>query len=156
MDYNQRQTLRTESGFPEIQFESVHVTKGDLAGVLINHYLDRGHIIRDRTESTVVLDGPYKESTFSRTRTRKTFNLVETRNRLRVVAQAQRLEFPLSGSSRIQDIVDLPPGGSVGQELQNDLDEIRSRLVDDETFQGLRGANESPAPENESSTASDK
>lgn len=154
-NFSEPESLETESGFPEIRFESVHVKKGDLAGVLINYYLDKGHLVRNRTQSTVVLDGPLQQSSFSRYRIRKTFNFVQTRNQLRVVAQAQRLELPLSGSSRVQDVVDLAPGSSDGRALQSDLEEIRSQLVDEETFQGLEGTEDTPAANDESDTSSD-
>jgi hypothetical protein len=146
-------TLDTKSGFPEIRFESVHVTQDDLTGVLINYYLDKGYRVRDRSDGTIVLYGPVQESSFSRFRIRKIFNFIRTRNQLRIVAQAQRLELPLSGSSQVQDVVNLPPGGDVGRTLQEDLNEIGSTLVDQDAFQNLEGAEQGSTSTNESDTS---
>lgn len=144
-------TLDTPSGRPEIEIESLHIKPSDVSSMLANYYVDRGYRIVRQNEQRLILDGHPTQTMMSRYRHRLTFNYINSRNKMRVVAQIERLNLPLTGGSRVSSVSDVAPGGSAGQTVQEVLSGIKDALINDEQFKGIETENnETPEDETES------
>lgn len=137
------QGLDTQSGRPEISVESVHVTADDLTSVILNYYLNKGHTIVTREKSQLVLESPIHETSFSRYKLRLTFNLIQTRNEIRVVTQMKRLELPSFYGKTVENESDVAPASRIGKQVQKDLTNIKDRLIDESSFKGIEGETDS-------------
>ncbi|MFB6346667.1 MAG: hypothetical protein ABEK50_12990 [bacterium] len=134
--------LETESGRPEINIQSPHLTVNDVSSVLLNHYLNKGYSIAKKDPTQIVVDSPGSSGMFSAQRLRLTFTFIKTRNNIRVVASMKRQNLDSLRSGNVESEVNVLPSSKTGQEVLKDLRSIKDRLMDETAFEGIEKTKE--------------
>ena len=129
--------LDTTSGRPEINIQSLHYSTDDISSVLLNYYLDKGYSIARRDSSKIVINGPGKSGVLSASRLQLTFNFIETRENIRVVAKMKRQELNSLRTGKVENEVRLLPSNPTGKDVLEDLRKIKAKLTDDTAFKGI-------------------